>query len=336
MSNIITDVPRDTKIRRYMTLDKFESILECRELYFSRFDNFEDRLEGGISTKSYQSISNSPKLLDRAMQLFPSPDSSKNQETTGIDRKILDETFQSIFGEQSKVNGDAYLQHVNSWLYASCWTDLPHECQAMWQLYGSSGANCRHEVGCTECERTLGMSVCIETTLGAVLDNLELTEDYNLTIGKVEYLDHRNTVFEDQDLITKPFFSKALHFSYENEIRFMLWPTRKDIIFSYKHNESTTNEDYHISLPIKSMEGFLGKVILSPLPFKVQKKISKRQFENFKSDLGLPEALSNSTLRNMVNNLCNKHGISINVVDSDLNQVSTKDLYTFMDGQHGR
>lgn len=332
MSDIFVGVPRHTKIRRYMSLDKFEKILKDKVLYFSRFDNFEDRLEGGINANNFPFISNAAKIFDVSMQRLPRADGGRNQEIDGIDSEITGETFQSIFGEQKKVNGDAYLQNVSSWLYASCWTDLPHECQAMWLLYGTSGANCRHEIGCAECERTLGMSVCIETTLGAVLDSLELNNDYALSVQKVEYLDHRHTVFEDQDLMIKPFISKALHFSYENEVRLLLWPTRKNIVFSYKHNESTKNNVESVSLPIKNMEAFLGKVILSPLSFRIQKGVSNRHLESFKSALGLPEALSNVNLRSAVEALCSEHGVSVDVVDSDLNQVSTKDLYTFAEG----
>jgi hypothetical protein len=198
----------------------------------------------------------------------------------------------------------------------------------MWQLYGSSGSNCRHDAGCTECAKTLGESVCIETTIGSVEDSLEIKEGYNLSVQQVEYLDHRESVFEESEMNYRPFFSKAFHFSYENEIRFMLWPNRKDIKFSYKFNQSTTNNIPSEQLHITSLESFIGKVILSPLPFKKAKEIRERHMEQYQSTLGLEEAISNSDLKNKVRNLLNDKNIKINIVDSDLNQICVTDCYT--------
>ena len=199
----------------------------------------------------------------------------------------------------------------------------------MWQLYGSSGSNCRHTEGCVECKKTQGMSVCIESTIGAVLDSLEINEDYNLSIQKVEYLDHRHTKFEDHDLISRPFFSKAMHFSYENEVRFLLWPDRKNIKLSYKHQKSSINKIKNVELNIKDTNTFIGKIILSPLPFKKAKAIKDDYMEKYQSLLGLQDALSNADLRNKIEKLCAQNNIKVEILDSDLNQTSTVDCYTF-------
>jgi hypothetical protein len=268
VGEISLGVPRDTKIRRYMSLDKFKKLLDSQALYFSRFDSFDDHLEGGINSKNFPSISNEDKVFDAAMNsgwpaMAPRSGSELEESSRAID-VINSETFPSLFGTQLKINGSAYLRRISSWLYASCWTDLPHECSAMWQLYGCSGSNCRHEKGCADCEVSLGNTVCIETTIGAVVDNLKLKKGYNLSIQKVDYLDHRSEEFTGSDIIMRPFFSKALHFSYENEVRFLLWEDNRQLDFTYKYVGNPENGDKSHQLDIINLDSLIGKIILSP------------------------------------------------------------------------
>lgn len=333
MGKISADVAvaRKKTIRRYMSFENFERLIKSQTMYFSRFDSFDDHLEGGINKRNFSTISNSLQILDSLSLSWPGVHPRSKQELAKLQEvqsEIQNHTFPSLFGPQKKVDGEAYLQRISSWLYASCWTDLPHECHAMWQLYGSSGSNCRHDVGCTECAKTLGDSVCIETTIGAVEDSLEMKDGYHLSIRKVEYLDHRESVFEESEMVYRPFFSKALHFGYENEIRFMLWPNRKNINFSYKFNQSTVNNIHSEQLRITNLESFIGKVILSPIPFREARNIRARHMEQHQSTLGLEEALSNSNLKHKVRSLLSDNNLKINIIDSDLNQICVTDCYT--------
>ncbi|ELF6207572.1 hypothetical protein RNI54_004425 [Pseudomonas putida] len=327
MQAVRVEIPRETVVRRYMSLNIFQKLIESSSLYFSRFTSFDDHLEGGITKKNYSSISNSLEVFDLAMnRQWPAANGSRTDSDD--QSKLFNATFPSLFGEQKKLDGDAYLKNVRSWLYASCWTDIPHECLAMWQLYGSSGANCRHENYCIECNESVGRSICIETTIGAILDNLEIDESYNLMARKIDYIDHRSVSFEDEDLAFKPFFSKALHFSYEHEVRFMLWPNRKDIEFSYKYKQSTQNSQLSVSLPIRDINSFIGRIILSPLPPKAQMQIVAKHHEKYSTNLGLSDSLSNTRLRESVDSILLKHGLKADVVDSDLNQTAFSDCYS--------
>lgn len=332
MGQIRIEIPKDTIIRRYISFQNFERLIQSRALYFSRFDKFEDHLEGGINRKNYQSISNSLSTFDLAMNSWPSVNPRSQEEAKALEKsrsEIFEQTFPSIFGTQRKIDGDAFLKNISSWLYASCWTDIKHECQAMWQLYGSSGSNCRHKAGCKECASTLGNSVCIETTVGNIADHLALPEDHNLTIKKVEYIDHHSTHFHMQDMTMRPYFSKALHFSYENEVRFMLWPESKDIKFSYKHNQSTTNDIHSHQLKITNLEKFISRIILAPpTPSKIA-EIRGQHIQRYNTELGLTDALSNKNLKTKVEDLLKEHKLNTRISDSDLIQISATDCYTF-------
>ncbi|MGB5954200.1 hypothetical protein [Pseudomonas sp.] len=331
MGQVKIEIPRDTVIKRYLSFQNFELLIKNQSLYFSRFDKFEDHLEGGINRRNYHNISNSTSVVDLAMHRWPGVSPRTEEETKALEKTeaaIFEDTFPSILGVQKKLDGDAFLKNISSWLYASCWTDLRHECQAMWQLYGSSGSNCRHENGCQECAKTLGNSVCIETTVGAIVDNLELAKGYNLTIQKIEYLDHRTSHFHESDLIMRPYFSKALHFSYENEVRFMLWPESNDIRFSYKYNQSTVNDQHSQQLKIKDLNSFIHRVVLAPPPPSKISKTRSLHLENYDSELGLKEKLSNKSLKSKVEELFKINKLAIRVTESDLIQIATTDLYT--------
>lgn len=331
MGQVKIEIPRDTVIKRYLSYENFERLIKNQSLYFSRFDKFEDHLEGGINRRNYHNISNSVSVLDLAIQRWPgsSPRTVEESNTLeSINTSILEETFPSILGHQKKIDGDAFIKRITSWLYASCWTDLRHECQAMWQLYGSSGSNCRHENGCQECANTLGKSVCIETTAGAVVDNLEIAEGYNLTINKIEYLDHRISQFHEDDLVMRPYFSKALHFSYENEVRFMLWPDSNKIKFSYKHNQSTINDQHYQQLRIKDLNSLIHRIILAPPPPSKISNARSLHLAHYDSELGLEENLSNKKLRAQIEKLFRTYSLAIRITESDLIQTATTDCYT--------
>lgn len=333
MGNISIGVDRDLIVKRYMSLDKFESLLTSGKLYFPRFDRFIDKLEGGITGQNYPDVSVSLEIFDLAINYRASdPASPEKEQAEKRINEINNETFEGLFGSEKKLNGDMYLKTINSWLYANCWTDLNHECEAMWSLYGITGVGCNHDECCPRCESTHGTSVCIETTVGSILDNLEFDERYNFSIQKVEYIDHKTTKFGANELSTKPFYSKAKHFSYENEIRLILWPDRNNISFDYAFEKSTVNDEKNVELKIKNMSSFINKIILSPIPLKTSTEIRKSHDKNFQSVLGLQESLSNKKLKAKIESICSAHSVNVQIVDSDLNQTITTDCYTYAEG----
>jgi len=325
-------VSRDLVVRRYMSLSKFEKLVSTGCMYFSRFDDFPDKLEGGITSQNYTDVSCALEIFDLAMSSFPSSDGRSNSsELKDVMHEVSNETFEGLYGAQKRIDGDSYLKLVSSWLYATCWTDLPHECQAMWSLYGVTGIGCSHPECCAQCENTHGMSVCIETTVGAIIDNLDLSDDYHFSVQKVDYIDHRSTKFGKDEISSRPFFSKAKHFSYEHEVRFVLWPNKADVRFSCVRGESTVNQQPHVLLGVKNMSSLIKKIILSPVSFQAAAKTRKSHLEQYQSLLGLEGSLSNKILKHKVVSLCKLNGVDVEITDSDMNQVGVSDCYTYRD-----
>lgn len=322
----LQDIDRSLVLKRYMPVDNFERMLKSGGVYFCRFDGFEDKLEGGITSKNFSSISNVEELLDIACNGIGLGEAHSNALS-----QLRSAEFPSLFGNQKKDNGDAFLSGVSSWLYASCWTDLGHECQAMWRLYGGNEDRCHHIEKCEKCETAYKTSVCIETTVGEILDNLEGDDNYNIAVQKVKYIDHKSYKFEGNELVFQPFFSKAKHFSYEHEVRFMIWPSRDNIVFSYEYEKSTKNIIPGVTVKVKSFDSMIKKIILSPRPTWVTNKIRKSHMEKHGSALGLQSALSNSALNSRVRTLCETYKITPEIVESDLNQITATDCYTAME-----
>lgn len=93
------ELPRDTRIARYMTLAKFVSMLATSSLHFTSVPRFEDDHEGTLS-----------------------PEAPPKDDTDKHLRRAL--------------NGD-YLKRADSF-YANCWHVAETESVALWQLYAPS------------------------------------------------------------------------------------------------------------------------------------------------------------------------------------------------------
>jgi len=99
---------------RYMSLDKFVSLLQRRALFFCRSDRFEDRFEGSYPRGA--SIEDALAQMD--VTFIGDPDLPKRRE-------LAEQMLRSR--RQSR---EAFL--------VSCWHINEHESTAMWKLYAQS------------------------------------------------------------------------------------------------------------------------------------------------------------------------------------------------------
>jgi hypothetical protein len=90
-------------IWRYLDFTKFISLLETRQLYFPRVDEFEDPYEGAWSSEG--------------VRLLRDPQRNDGFPPWAVERLI------SLIDQQRKE------------MFISCWTASEHESAAMWKLY---------------------------------------------------------------------------------------------------------------------------------------------------------------------------------------------------------
>ncbi|MGL4604676.1 MAG: DUF2971 domain-containing protein [Iodobacter sp.] len=234
-------------LQRYMNLPKFMYLLQENALFLPKMSIFEDHLEGGLTAKDYISTSNDSAAIDAALNIcWPTADKSiesrnkRLEQTEAIIKKLKDNTFETPFGSYKCDDIDKTLSQCREWLYVSCWHKSPHECSAMWSLYGADKN-----------------SICIFTTEDKLLSQIKTESSNNvITLQDVKYLNHGNEYLDKSNLA--PFVTKALPFSFEKELRIIYYDPGTDL------NTSKINTASGKKLQIKSLSKLIDKIVVSP------------------------------------------------------------------------
>lgn len=180
-----TDISLDSKIWRYMSIEKFEKILQSKSLYFASAEQFvdNDNHEGAITEKEYQN----------RLFLF------KNT--------LLDEDKLKFAIEQTE-NAFKPLREYNK---ISCWHLNNEENFAMWSYYQGKNKGVAIVSTIKDLLESLG-EYKIEDTYGA--------EDIN--IGKVNYINYETDEMSERYGFLTPYFYKRKFYEYENELRLII------------------------------------------------------------------------------------------------------------------
>ncbi len=217
---ILDNVDRNIKIQRYMDLSKFIDLLENKKLFMSRMDYFEDKLEGGLTTLNDFLYSGAAEALDNLVNNVmvstlgkglnpPEVIEKARQREKEYNEKSKTRSLSTVFGDVELSEETTYKNVISAqkkWLDVSCWhlNSDDSESIAMWKIYGG-GTN----------------SVCITTTVGQLLDAIEI-QNFNLVVSKVEYINHHEDHYKIEHLIA-PFVHKHKAYKFENEVRFIAY-----------------------------------------------------------------------------------------------------------------
>lgn len=176
----------DLTIWRYMSLEKFELLLQNQALFFCRADRFSDPYEGSIPKEEAEyRIKNRRKISANFRQKF---DEQKAQENI----KAISNRHRN-FKKQHIIN---------------CWHINNSENDSMWRLYLKSNEG-----------------VAIKTTVDKLLNSFANTPD-KIYCSKVRYLDYVNDIWYDEidypcmgyNMLI-PLVHKRVEFKQEEEIR---------------------------------------------------------------------------------------------------------------------
>ena len=222
-------------------------LLQESALFLPKMSIFEDHLEGGLTAKDYLSTSNDAAILDVAINgLWPATDEAienrtkRLEQAESIQQKLRLRTFETPFGSYKCDDIEKIFSRCREWLYVSCWHKSPHECSAMWSMYGADNN-----------------SVCIFTTEEKLRSQAQSESGVNvITFQDVNYLDHKSACFDKNNLA--PFVAKALPFSFEKELRIISYSPETDL------NIATKNSANGKKLPIKSLSQLIDKIVVSP------------------------------------------------------------------------
>lgn len=273
-----------TVIQRYMNLSKFLYLLQNSALFFPKMSIFDDQLEGGLTATDYLKNSNDMAIFDMTINAIMPPcgESPAQREerlsANDLAHKELDNaTFITPFGEYLKSDVQTIFPKCREYIYVSCWHHSDFECSAMWQLYGA--------------EKN---AVCIFTSIEKLEQQVIHNELFdNLNFEDVNYIDHAKAKFGSNCL--EPFISKSLSFSFEKELRIVVFDSKINL------DNVRVNEVSGVNIEIHSLQKLIDKVVVSPS--------------------------SDSWFKSCIENLCNSYGLNIDVEMSSLKRKPINDFF---------
>lgn len=182
-SGVPTPPPDETRLWRYMSIDKYLAILAGRSLFFANIATFDDPAEGSLPEAN--------RVLREARLVG----------TVAEGNKVAKETRELKIGNRVVTLEwlmEHHLRRIATHVNVSCWHANTGESMAMWNLY-----DLRHA------------GIAITTSMARLRSCLP--ED--VLIGSVAYHDP-NLVAIDEDWIPlAPFFYKWESYSHEKEVR---------------------------------------------------------------------------------------------------------------------
>jgi hypothetical protein len=188
-SNHVVIAPMENEIIwRYLSLEKFKSMLERKAVFFCRADRFSDPFEGSVPKReaNYRFIEQE-RIANHNRQPLNLAQAIKNELGTKETHKML------------------------KWLYTvNCWRIGESEADFMWRLYLKSN-----------------FGVAIKSNIKSIIQAFSETPE-NILISKVRYIDYDNDIwyhpiefpYGNYNFIT-PLFHKRKEYLHETELRLL-------------------------------------------------------------------------------------------------------------------
>ena len=230
--------PKHKKIWRYMSIDKFMSMLYEESLYFPNVILFEDRDEGRLSHKT---------LLEEVCKT-----NLLNEENTPIKKDKAFREMQSFIEKAREFHEEESLNYLHSFatllkdfsnhlMYCSCWFLRETESHSMWAEYGDK----RHPT-----------SIAIQTTVRDLIESIELTP-YQIHIGEIKYKDYKKDHIEGYE----NFLSKKLN-CHDDVLELFYAPVL------HKRNIYKDEHEVRAIISFESIcENHLDRIYTSEIPF---------------------------------------------------------------------
>ena len=208
-----TPSPPETPLWRYMTIDKFMSMLNERVLYFPNVYLFNDKYEGSLSKNSLEEVrktnlfdENTPIEQDKAFLKQKEHSESPLRKSDKDIRLEELHSFQTLLKDFS-----------NHLMFCNCWFLKETESHSMWAEYGDKSPT----------------SIAIQTTVDDLIKSFGCTQ-YHIHVGKVKYKNYRTEHIEgyedfssmdlkNTDNVLKLFYAPIMHkreiYNDEHEVR---------------------------------------------------------------------------------------------------------------------
>ena len=211
------ETPCHTKVLwRYMSIDKFMSILSTESLYFPNIYAFDDNNEGTLSKKSSEEVYKT--------NLFNEKNTPIKQNSAYVEmKKHIEERVDRFPKDREDIiknqhSFETLLRDFSNYLmFCSSWFKRDSESHSMWAEYGDKSPT----------------SIAIQTTVGDLIKSFE-ESIFDIHIGKVKYKDYKKEHIEgyedflsedltDPNKVLELFYAPILHkrniYDDEHEVR---------------------------------------------------------------------------------------------------------------------
>ena len=236
----ITPPGDDTTLWRYMSLEKFVSILATGSLFFTRVDKFDDPFEGFT-----------PPLLTYMYELIINR--AEDTEKAGLESAVK------------------AMENWRKYVMCNCWHQNQEESMAMWEKYQMRNSGIAIKTTMQNLKKSLSDE--LDIFIGQIKYSSPETYETKYTF------DYVSANLSNEQLLYFPYFYKRKAFEYEHEVRLIIdshplvsdyWDKNfgdiplEDIF----QKELELPEIWEIGMPLKVdvqlLIGETGEIIISP------------------------------------------------------------------------
>lgn len=206
----------ETKLWRYMSLDKFIDILSTKEIYFSPLSSYSksDPFEGIMPKVAMNAIAEIMKTSEKKLREMTNETmhflEEKKSKGELID-PLVSEKYDSLISQVEDhlpFMERAYFKIMQA-VTVSCWHMNEFESEGMWRLYSETNKG-----------------IAIQTNISRLIESI-YTEKH-ITVSEVKYLDFHDGKLTPKDCVHNgnlvPFLKRNA-FAHENEVRLAITPT---------------------------------------------------------------------------------------------------------------
>lgn len=142
-------------------------------------------------------------------------------------------------------NGD-YVEATKRNSLVNCWHKNDKENLDMWKSYTKDKD-----------------SLAIKTNINSLIKSIDIVDNSSICIdiGEVQYIDFHNTPLEYESNILAPLFYKDNKYSYENELRVIVWRRPENNIL--RTNNSNFNLEHGGSIKL-NLDELISEIYISP------------------------------------------------------------------------
>ncbi|MGD0598799.1 MAG: DUF2971 domain-containing protein [Terriglobales bacterium] len=240
----------NTKLWRYLSLDKLIDLLSTGELFFAPLSFFvkTDPFEGYLPAAAMSAlaeITRQPVMdLESFIPVLEDHCKRTGRELASGEREILQHRVEDL-----KTTLKSFFLPIAHCQTVNCWHANDSESEAMWRLYADNGK-----------------AVAIETTLDALRESIQSQEsEHRVHIYPVKYLDFFDKGLKPRDCVVEGHLTpllKRLSYHHENEVRAFIGRVPKDL-------QESRNIKYWQPAPVRlpvDVKTLVRRVHVSPYP----------------------------------------------------------------------